>query len=327
MVMASLVDQHGRVVRDLRISITPRCNFNCVYCHPLAAHFHEPAGTLTLEDVQHVLEAAVSLGMSSVRFTGGEPLLRRDLAQMVSYARELGVEDVSITTNATLLERRLPELVGAGLTRVNISLDAVSRDAFRELTKTDKIDTVWRGIDALFAARLEPVKLNAVVIRGVNDSEITALAELTRDKPLHMRFIEYMHLNNADSDDYQRDFFSGAETKARIEDAFGQLEPVPTDPSAPARLFKIPDWSGCIGFINPISEPFCGACSRMRVTSDARIRPCLLTDRELDARAALTSPDPIKALQDVFLIAAHRKVASGVTAPVERPRTMLSIGG
>jgi len=226
-----------------------------------------------------------------------------------------------------LLERRLPELLDAGLTRVNISLDAVSRDAFRELTKTDKIDTVWRGIDALFAAGLEPVKLNAVVIRGVNDSEITALAELTRTLPLHMRFIEYMHLNNADSDDYQRDFFSGADTKTHIENAFGTLEPVPTDPSAPARLFKVPTWPGCLGFINPISEPFCGACSRMRVTSDAKIRPCLLTDRELDARAALASSDPIRALQDVFLIAAHRKVASGVTAPVERPRTMLSIGG
>jgi len=325
--MTSLVDQHGRVVRDLRISITPRCNFNCVYCHPLAAHFHEPAGTLTLENVQHVLAAAVGLGMSSVRFTGGEPLLRRDLAQMVACARELGVEDVSITTNATLLERRLPELLEAGLTRVNISLDAVSREAFQKLTKTDKLDTVWRGINALFAARLEPVKLNAVVIRGVNDSEIPALAELTKTMPLHMRFIEYMHLNNADCDDYQRDFFSGAETKARIENSFGELASVPTDPSAPARLFKIPAWSGCVGFINPISEPFCGACSRMRVTSDAKVRPCLLTDRELDARAALASPDPVRALQDVFLVAAHRKVASGVTSPVARPRTMLSIGG
>ncbi len=325
--MTSLIDQHGRVVRDLRISITPRCNFQCVYCHPLAAHHAEPAGTLTLEDVSHVLRAAVSLGMTSVRFTGGEPLLRRDLPQMIATAKELGVPDVAITTNATLLARQLPDLLTAGLDRVNISLDAVSEDAFKALTKTTKISQVWRGIDALFEADLQPVKLNAVVIRGVNDGEIPQLAELTRDLPLHMRFIEYMHLNNAGADEYARDFFSGQETKACIEDIFGELEPVPTDPSAPARLFTVPGWQGKLGFINPISEPFCGACSRMRVTSDARVRPCLLTDRELDARPALLADDPVKALQDVFLIAAHRKVASGVTAPVARPRTMLSIGG
>ncbi|MEM6429820.1 MAG: GTP 3',8-cyclase MoaA [Deinococcota bacterium] len=325
--MTSLIDQHGRVVRDLRISITPRCNFQCVYCHPLAAHHAEPAGTLSLEDVTHVLRAATSLGMTSVRFTGGEPLLRRDLPQMIATAKELGVPDVAITTNATLLARQLPDLLAAGLDRVNISLDAVSEAAFQALTKTNKISQVWRGIDALFEADLQPVKLNAVVIRGVNDSEIIQLAELTRELPLHMRFIEYMHLNNSQVDEYQQDFFSGQETKARIEEIFGELEPVPTDPSAPARLFTVPGWLGKLGFINPISEPFCGACSRMRVTSDAKVRPCLLTDRELDARAALSANDPVKALQDVFLVAAHRKVASGITAPVARPRTMLSIGG
>jgi cyclic pyranopterin phosphate synthase len=266
--------------------------------------------------------------MESVRFTGGEPLLRKELPEMIHHAkRVVGIHDVAITTNASLLKRRLPELLAAGMDRVNISLDAIDAEAFRKATGGGNIKQVWQGIEAVMAADLHPVKLNAVVIRGVNDGELPKLAALTKGLPIHVRFIEYMHLNNASPEDYYRDFMPGRSIKEKVEGVYGELEPVATDPSAPARLYRVPGWQGAIGFINPVSEPFCGACSRMRLTSDAKVRPCLMTDRELDMKEALRAEEPIPAIQEVFLIAAHRKVASGITTPIERQRTMVAIGG
>ena len=326
--MKSLIDQHGRVIRDLRISVTPRCNFKCSYCDPLGVGHTDPLGTVTVQNIAHVVEAAASLGLSSVRFTGGEPLLRKELPDMIRHAKQTaGVEDVAITTNASLLKRRLPDLLAAGLDRVNISLDALTPEVFKEATQGGSIKQVWEGIHAVMDAGLNPVKLNAVVMRGINDSEIVKLAQLTERYSMHVRFIEYMHLNNADTSSYYQHFMSGKDTRALIEAELGTLEAVETDPSAPARLFKVPDFAGAIGFINPVSEPFCGACSRMRLTSDGRLRPCLMTDREIDIREALNAADPISAIQEMFLVAAHRKVKSGITTPVDRPRTMVAIGG
>ena len=336
-----LVDAHGRVVKDLRLSVTPRCNFRCTYCDPMGSGSVEPPGTLLAEHFGVILRAAVGLGMESVRFTGGEPLLRKDLPELIALAHEAfaasgehgvsgqepGSADVAITTNASALAKRLPELLAAGLRRVNISLDAVDPDVFGLATGGGDISRVWTGIEAVEAAGLTPLKLNAVVLRGVNDAEVTALAALTRDKPYHVRFIEYMHLDNAAFGTYDSRFLSGSEIRAAVEAAHGPLEPVPTDPSAPARLFAVPGWPGRIGFINPVSEPFCSACSRMRVTSDGMLRPCLLNDREFDLKPALLATDPVAAVQEVFLLAAGRKVASGITAPVARPRTMVAIGG
>ena len=324
---SSLIDQHGRVIRDLRISVTPRCNFRCSYCDPLGDGYKDPLGTVSVRDVEHVIDAAVGLGVTSVRFTGGEPLLRKELPEMIAYTRNAGIEDVAITTNATLLKRRLPELLEAGLQRVNISLDAVDEGVFKQATGGGSSKPVWASIHELLSRGLHPVKINAVVMRGVNDSEITRLAALTETLPLHVRFIEYMHLNNADAERYKESFVAGREIRAHVEAAFGTLETVPTDPSAPARLFKVPGWSGAIGFINPVSEPFCGACSRMRLTSDAKLRPCLLNDREFDLRPALQHDEPVRAIQEMFLVAAHRKVASGITTPTQRVRTMVAIGG
>ena len=323
-----LVDGHGRVVNDLRVSVTPRCNLRCTYCDPMGLGHDEPSGTLTTEAFAVVLEAASRLGMRSVRFTGGEPLLRKDLPELVRLATSLpGVEDVAVTTNATALAQRLPALLAAGLRRVNVSLDAVDPEVFAIATGGGDVRQVWRGIHAAEAAGLTPVKLNAVVVRGVNDSQVVPLAALTEAKPFHVRFIEYMHLDNAAPGTYGARFVPGSEVRATVEAAFGPLEPVATDPSAPARLFAVPGWAGRIGFINPVSEPFCGACSRMRVTADGRLRPCLLNDRELDLLPALIAADPLAAVTDMFLVAAHRKVASGITAPTVRPRTMVAIGG
>ena len=326
--MKSLVDKYGRVVRDLRISVTPRCNFKCVYCEPLSDTHSDPIGTVSVTDVDNVIKAGASLGMNAVRFTGGEPLLRKELPEMIRNAKNTeGIDDIAITTNATLLKRRLPELLDAGLDRLNISIDAVDSDVFSELTRGGKIDQVWDGIAAAQEAGLGPIKLNAVIMNGQNDHQLTKLAALTKDQDIHMRYIEYMHLNNSEEESYFSSFLSGKQVKEMIENEFGPLEVVNNDPSAPARLFKVPGWKGAIGFINPVTEPFCGACSRMRLTSDAKLRPCLMTDREIDIREAINHATPIEAIQEMLLVAAHRKVESGIVTPVQRPRTMMTIGG
>lgn len=325
--MRSLIDGHGRVVKDLRVSVTPRCNLRCTYCDPLGLGLHEPPGTVSARDVANVIQAAADLGLDSVRFTGGEPLLRKDLPAMIAHAKHVaGIKDVAVTTNGSLLARRLPELLDAGLDRVNVSLDALDPEVFRTITR-GSIGPVLAGVQAVTAAGMTPVKLNAVVMRGANDGELAGLAALTSDNPYEMRFIEYMHLNNADRSQYEQRFMPGRETRTIIEAAHGPLVSVPTEPSAPARRFRVPGWAGTIGFINSVSEPFCGACSRMRLTSDGHLRPCLMNDWELDVTPALTAQDPVPALREMFLAAARNKVVSGLRSATDRQRTMVAIGG
>ncbi len=321
-----LTDRFGRVIRDLRLSVTARCNFRCTYCTPELTS-HEPEGTLSVIDVGHVLEAASLLGLSSVRFTGGEPLLRRELAQMIEIAHNTpNIKDIALTTNGTLLRARGHELVKAGLQRINISIDALEPRRFRQISGGD-LRIVLDAIEFALELGLHPVKLNAVVMRNVNEIELVPLAALSIDRPLHVRFIEYMHLNNSNPGLYTQTFLSGQAVRAQIENEFGPLEAVETAPSSPARVYRIANAQGTLGFINPISEPFCGACSRMRLTADKKLRPCLLSDRELDARDALANPKPVVALIDLLLEAAHRKERMGDVLPKIRERTMIGIGG
>ncbi|HWG83987.1 MAG TPA: radical SAM protein, partial [Deinococcales bacterium] len=219
------------------------------------------------------------------------------------------------------------ELVAAGLQRVNISLDAIDPDVFAAATGGGDVSAVLDAVDLALDLGLHPVKINAVSIRGINDREIPRLAALSLDRPLHVRFIEYMHLNNADPGAYERAFLPGAEARRLVEQRFGPLDAVPVEASSPARVHRIPGALGTIGFINPVSEPFCGACSRMRLTADRKLRPCLLTDRELDVGPGLDGPDPVAAAVDLLLEAAHRKPRSGDTLPKLRERTMVGIGG
>jgi GTP 3',8-cyclase len=323
-----LMDRFGRIIRDLRISVTPRCNFHCTYCDPLSDGHAEPRGTLSVRDVDHFVRASALLGLDAARFTGGEPLLRKELPQMMANAAVTpGVKDIAVTTNGTLFRRRHKELLEAGLNRVNISLDALDPNVFAIATGGGDVKPVLDAIDLALELNLHPVKINAVLIRGVNDAELVKLARMSLDRPLHVRFIEYMHLNNSDLEVYNNAFMAGREVKALLEREFGQLEEVPTDPSSPARVSRIVGSQGSLGFINPISEPFCGACSRMRLTADRKVRPCLLTDRELDANAAFESDNPVEALIDVLLEAAHRKERMGDLLPHIRERTMVAIGG
>ncbi len=323
-----LIDRFGRVIRDLRISVTPRCNYHCTYCDPLTDSHPEPRGTLSVQDVDNFVKASALLGLDAARFTGGEPLLRKELPQMMENAKNTpGVKDIALTTNGTMFRRRHKELLEAGLNRINISIDALNPSIFRQATGGGDVTQVLDAIDLALELNLHPVKLNAVAIRGINDTELVHLAKLSLERPLHVRFIEYMHLNNSDLESYNNAFLSGKAIRAMIEQELGVLEEVPTDPSSPARVFKVPNSLGSLGFINPISEPFCGACSRMRLTADRKVRPCLLTDRELDANAAFDSANPIEALIDVLLEAAHRKDRMGDLLPKIRERTMVAIGG
>lgn len=323
-----LEDRFGRALRDLRISVTPRCNLHCTYCDPLGAGHEEPTGTLSVADVHHFIQAAAALGLNAVRFTGGEPLLRRELPQMIENARAVpGIEDVSLTTNGTLFRRRHRELMNAGLTRINLSLDALSPSSFARMTGGGAVAQVLDAMELALSLPLHPVKINAVSVRGGNDDELVPLGRLSLDRPLHLRFIEYMHLNNADAGAYQAAFIPGREVKARLEEALGPLTKVKTDPSSPARVYAFAGAVGTVGFINPVSEPFCSHCSRMRLTADRKVRPCLLTDRELDASAAFDAPDPVRRLMEVLQDAAHQKQRVGDTLPALRARTMIGIGG
>ncbi len=288
----------------------------------------EPPGTISLQDVGHLLNAASLLGLSSVRFTGGEPLVRRELPQMIEAAHNTeGIKDVAVTTNGTLFRRRHKDLLAAGLSRVNISIDALNPEVFKRITGGGDLQQVWDTIELALELNLHPVKLNAVVIRGMNETEVVPLAALSIKVPLHVRFIEYMHLNNAPFEEYRKQFVPGHQTRQAIEAELGPLDPVATDPSAPARSFRLAGALGTVGFINPVSEPFCSNCSRLRLTADKRLRPCLLTDLEMDISWAFAADNPFKSLVDVFLLAAEQKPAFGNTLPTVRQRTMLGIGG
>lgn len=326
-IAVKLIDNYGRIIKDLRLSVTPRCNLHCLYCHPLGWEQSEPPGTISVEDTRHFLQAMQMLGLESVRFTGGEPLVRKELPQMIAVAKELGIQDIAITTNGLLFARKAKELMNAGLKRINLSMDAVTPEVFKAMTRGGQVEKVWDAIETAWALGLHPVKINAVMIRGMNDDEVIPLASLSLDKPLEVRFLEYMHLDNSNPQLYQQRFISGAETRARIEAHFGPLEKVENDPTAPARVYRIRGAVGTVGFINPVTEAFCSKCSRLRLTADKKLRPCLLTDLEMDIAWAFDAPNPVEALVDVILLATDRKPAFGNTLPTLRERVMVGIGG
>jgi len=321
------LDNYGRIIKDLRLSVTPRCNLHCLYCHPLGWEQAEPPETISVENTRHFLRAMQLLGLESVRFTGGEPLVRQELPEMIAVAKELGIPDIAITTNGLLFKRKAKELVAAGLRRINLSMDSVTPEVFKTMTRGGQVEKVWDAIETAWELGLGPVKINAVMIRGMNDSEVIPLASLSLDKPLEVRFLEYMHLDNSNPELYQQRFIAGAETKAKIEAHFGPLEKIEGDPTAPARVYKIPGAVGSIGFINPVAEPFCSRCSRLRLTSDKKIRPCLLTDLEMDINWAFEAGNPVEALVDAILLATDHKPAFGNTLPTLRERVMVGIGG
>lgn len=287
-----LVDSYGRSIRNLRISVTDRCNFRCVYCMPAEGLAWLPrADILTFEEIARLARIAVSIGIDQVRLTGGEPLVRRDLPDLVRMLREIpGLTSLSLTTNGVALPRLARPLAEAGLTRINVSLDSLARERFARLTRRDALEQVMAGLRALDECpTIRPIKINAVAMRDFTEAEVVDFAHFARRTGYVVRWIEFMPLD-ADQIWRKEDILTGAEIRALIEAEFGPLVPITGgDPSETARRFTFADGVGEVGFINPVSEPFCAQCDRIRLTAEGQLRTCLFAQVETDLRSLLRS--------------------------------------
>jgi len=289
---ALLRDSYGRAIRDLRVSVTDRCNFRCFYCLPHGAP-EETApkeALLTYEEITAAVEVFASLGVEKVRLTGGEPMLRRDIETLVAkVARVEGVRDLALTTNGFNLAERAAGLKAAGLDRVTVSLDSLKRAAFTEITGVDMLERVLEGIRAAERVGLTPIKVNAVVVRGHNDTEVADMAAFAREHGVHMRFIEYMPLDSGHG--WSREsVVSGAEIREAINERFQLVAKRVERGSETATRYRFADGApGEVGIIAPVTEPFCGACSRVRLTADGQIRTCLFSKVEHSLRDVMRS--------------------------------------
>lgn len=269
----------------LRISLTDRCNFRCLYCMPAIGMKFQPRDEmLTDDELIRVIGLCAQLGFTKLRLTGGEPTIRPHLVDIVRKMKAFpGIEELSMTTNALLLGRIAGDLKNAGLDRVNISIDTLDPVKFKMMTRGGRFDLVWQGIEAAEAVGMTPIKLNTVVVRDQNDAEVAEMARLTIERDWQVRFLEIMPMEGVGVV-YDAGLVTSDETKSRLEAEFGALEPVSADPSDPARTWRIPGARGTIGFISPISAPFCESCNRVRLTADGNLRLCLLRPDEVNLR-------------------------------------------
>ena len=326
-----LRDGHGRFIRDARISVTDRCNFRCQYCMPAEGlPWLERDQVLTFEEIERLVGVLATMGVCDFRLTGGEPLLRRDFVRLAGMlARVVGVDDLSVTTNGFLLERDAAALVEAGINRFNVSIDSLQRDRFFEMTRRNALPQVLRGLAALAAfPDAHPIKINAVGLRGFTETEILPLAAFAREHPYEVRFIEFMPLDADHSWDPGL-VLTGEEVRTAI-DAVYPLEPLPREPGATARVYRFADGTGKVGFINPLSDPFCGDCNRIRITAEGQLRTCLFGHDETDLRAPLRNGAGDDALRETIRNAVwHKELKHRVNEPGFRPpqRTMSQIGG
>lgn len=329
----ALVDGFGRVHDDLRLSVTDRCNLRCHYCMPIDPEWFARSEILSYEEMLRLVRLLVPLGVRSVRLTGGEPLVRRDLATFIAMLNEIdGLQDLSLTTNGLLLDRQAEAMARAGLRRVNVSLDTLDPRKFKALTRRDTLHKVLDGLAAAAAAGLNPIKVNAVLVRGHNEDEIESLAEHARQHDWELRFIECMPLDNDHRWEPER-VVTGEEVRRRIAKLW-PIEPASVkDSTAPATRWRYTDGGGTVGFIDSVSEPFCGTCSRLRLTADGKLLVCLYDDRETDLKAMLRD-----GADDPSIVAAIRKAVAGKgrggaleilgrKQAIPNSRTMHQIGG
>jgi cyclic pyranopterin phosphate synthase len=290
--MEPLVDSYGRRIKSMRISITDKCNFRCTYCMPAEGlPWLKKAEILSYEEIERIVRVAVSIGIEQIRLTGGEPLVRRDVPELVRSLRKLeGLHSLSLTTNGILLKQQARALAEAGLNRINVSMDSLVREKFAKLTRRDQLVGVLAGLEELEKyPSIHPIKVNAVAIRDFSEEEVLDFVKLARNKAYVMRWIEFMPLD-ADQIWRKEDILTGAELKAIIEKAYGPLVQITTgDPSETARRYTFSDGIGEVGFINPVSEPFCASCDRIRLTADGQLRTCLFATEETDLRAVIRS--------------------------------------
>jgi GTP 3',8-cyclase len=325
-----LLDSFGRVHNNLRISVTDRCNLRCSYCMAEDAVFMERSELLTFEEIARFVQIAVPLGIDKVRLTGGEPLMRRDLARLVRMLCAIpGLRDIGITTNGILLADQAQELFNAGLRRINISLDTLNPERFQKLTRRPGLDKVLAGIFAAKKAGFQPIKLNAVSIRGITEHEVVPLGLFAREHGLEMRFIEYMPIG---ADHWERDkVYFAHEILEQLEKHVAPLIPVEDfDPRAPAMEFRYTDGGGRIGIIASISRPFCASCNRVRLTSEGKLRNCLFAIDEVDVKPLLRSGAPDAEIADLIRRNVQDKWEGheiNTSRFVKPLRTMHAIGG
>src|ERR1700675_415537 len=329
--MEPLRDSWGREIKSLRVSVTDKCNFRCRYCMPAEGlEWLDREEVLSFEEIQRLVQLLARMGVDEVRLTGGEPLVRRELPVLVGMlAGTPGVRDLSLTTNGVLLDRFAGPLVEAGLRRLNVSLDSLSHVRFAEITRRDALDRVLAGLaEAERYPQLRPIKVNCVAIRGFTEEEVPALAELARRKPYVVRFIEFMPLD-ADQAWRDDDVLTGGEIRALIEERW-PLEELPAKASSTARRFRFADGTGEIGFVNPVSEPFCSSCDRIRLTADGQLRTCLFSRREWDLKTPLRDGSSDERLEELIRFAvAHKELKHKINDAgfVRASRSMSQIGG
>ncbi|MEA2188028.1 MAG: 3,8-cyclase [Solirubrobacteraceae bacterium] len=326
-----LRDGHARLIRDVRVSVTDRCNFRCQYCMPAEGlPWLDRNDVLTFEELERLVSLLASMGVHDVRLTGGEPLVRREFPRLAAMLAAVpGVRDLSVTTNGFLLERDAAALVEAGINRFNVSIDSLQRDRFFEMTRRDALPRVLKGLEVLAQfPEAHPIKINAVGMRDFTETEILPMAQFARTHPYEVRFIEFMPLD-ADHTWDRSLVLTGDEIRAAIHAVY-PLEAEPREPSATARVYRFADGQGKIGFINPVSEPFCGDCDRIRVTAEGKLRTCLFSLHETDLRSPLREGASDGDMRTIIRDAVWRKeLKHGVNEPGFRQpeRTMSQIGG
>ncbi|PKO17272.1 MAG: GTP 3',8-cyclase MoaA [Chloroflexi bacterium HGW-Chloroflexi-10] len=326
-------DSIGRLINYLRISVTDRCNYRCVYCMPpdgINAVGHSEI--MRFEEILKVVRVAADYGVSKIRLTGGEPLVRHGIVDLVRMIRKVpGINEITLTTNGYLLAKYARELKEAGLTRVNISLDTLDPDLFRKITRNGDINSIWEGIEAVEKNGLHPLKINMVMLAGINDHEIPDFMDLTLENEWHVRFIELMPIKNQISwgelfPDPASCYISTRKVLERFQNK--GLKPVyQVDQIGPAKLYQIPGAKGYVGFISPVDdEHFCGSCNRLRLTADGNLRPCLMSDLEIPVLDAIRSEKDIHELfaRVVKLKPAHHELLLNHSP---ENRTMTQIGG
>jgi cyclic pyranopterin phosphate synthase len=332
-----LLDAFGRVHTDLRISVTDRCNLRCTYCMPLEVTFKPREELLSFEEIARVAGVAADLGIRTIRLTGGEPLVRRDVPELVRQLAAIeGIDEVALTTNGLLLDEQAAALREAGLARLNVSLDSLSEDVFEKLARRPGLDRVLEGLAVAKRAGFDPrrdvaaIRINAVSIRGLTEEEIVPLAEFCRREGFQLRFIEFMPLD-AEEGWSKTQVLSGLEVRGILEREIGPLRlRVGVDPGQPAIDYEWADGGGRVGFIDPVTQPFCSRCDRLRLTADGQFRNCLFSTTEWDVRSVVRgggSDDEIGSLLRACVAA--KKAAHGIDTPdFERPaRAMYQIGG
>jgi GTP 3',8-cyclase len=329
--MKPLVDGHGRAIGDVRISVTDRCNFRCQYCMPAEGlPWLERSALLSYEEIERIVRLLAAMGVHDVRLTGGEPLVRKELWRLVERLSAIPeVEDLSLTTNGYLLTRQVDQLVAAGLKRINVSLDSLAPDRFFQLTRRDSLAQVLEGLEAAQAhPELRPIKINVVALKDFTEAEVLRFAEFARQNPYEVRFIEFMPLD-ADRAWTRDKVLPNAEIVRLIDEVY-PLEPVGRERHGTARRYRFADGEGEMGFISPVSEPFCGDCNRIRLTAEGELRTCLFSMTETDLRGPLRAGATDAELEEIVRDAVWRKeLKHHVNDPgfVQPARTMSRIGG